>query len=212
MFWAKSLAHLLALSPIIWLVYGIFNRQLGGDPQEVVLHELGSWGLIWLLLGLSLTPLKHFIKVIPWIRFRRLVGLYAAFYISLHLLAYIAFTLAFDFSELLNEIIKRPYITVGMLAFIGLLPLAITSTKAMQRKLGRQWKKLHQLVYPVAGLGLVHYVWQSKSDLNEPLIYISWGVLLIAARYFIKRKKQRAAKQNQISNSTEPTSQVRAEQ
>lgn len=200
MFWAKSVAHILAVSPIAWLVYGIFNRKLGGDPQEVVLHELGSWGLIWLLLGLSLTPLRHFIKSVQWVRFRRMVGLYAAFYIFLHLLAYIAFNLAFDFSELISEIIKRPYITVGMLAFVGLIPLVITSTKSMQRKLGRRWKKLHQLVYIIVGLGLVHYVWQSKSDLNEPLIYVSWGGGLLAVRYFIKRKKQQTA--NRVSNTT----------
>jgi len=186
----KCISHILAWLPLVYLLYGGYNHQLGGDPQEKVLHELGSWGLIFLLLSLSMTPARILYSRFPWIRFRRMLGLYSAFYLLLHLIIYVIFFLGFSASELLNEIIERPYITVGMLAFSGLIPLAITSTRRAQRRLGKKWKKLHQLVYPIAGLGLVHFVWQSKSDLNEPLAYVSWGIILIVLRFYPAIRKK----------------------
>lgn len=178
----KLAAHLLALLPFVWLIYAGFNGQLGADPQEKVLHEFGLWGLIFLLLSLSMTPLRKYLSIAPWIKFRRMLGLYSTFYICLHFIAYLLFYLSFDFSELLSEIIERPYITVGFIALLGLIPLTITSTKAAQKKLGKKWKRLHQFVYIIAALGLVHFIWQSKSDLNEPLLYVAWAVILVIAR------------------------------
>ena len=186
--WIKVLAHGLAFVPLMWLVYAAFTRQLGGDPQEKVLHELGLWGLIFLLLSLSMTPARYVYRKVPWIKFRRMLGLYSAFYVSLHLFIFFAFYLVFDFSQLLDEIWGRPYITVGILAFLGLLPLVFTSTKNAQRKLGRKWKLLHQLVYPIAVLALVHFIWQSKSDLNEPLLYVLWAIVLVVVRLMIRTK------------------------
>ena len=185
---AKISSHIVAWIPLLWLIYGAFTRQLGGDPQEKMLHELGSWGLIFLLLSLSMTPARVFIQKIPFIKFRRMLGLYAAFYLLLHLLVYLTFYLGFSFQELFTEIAKRPYITVGMLAFCGLIPLTFTSTKSAQKRLGKKWKKLHQLVYPVVGLGVVHYIWQSKSDLNEPLLYVVWAFVLLAVRLYKNRR------------------------
>ncbi|TQV81579.1 sulfite oxidase heme-binding subunit YedZ [Aliikangiella coralliicola] len=197
----KVVIHFGAWLPLIWLAYAAYSRQLGGDPQEAVLHELGLFGLIFLLLSLSMTPAKMFYKSFAWVRFRRMLGLYGAFYLSLHLLVYLAFYLHFDFAELAAEIIKRPYITVGMVAFFLLLPLVVTSTRAAQRRLGKRWKKLHQLAYIITVLGLVHFIWQSKSDLNEPMLYVLWAGLLFGARWFKKHQNINIAKVSKPDNS-----------
>lgn len=180
----KILAHLFSWLPLAWLFYAASTAQLGGDPQEEVLHELGIWGLIFLLLSLSITPLKKLFSSLPWIKFRRMLGLYGAFYIFLHLLMFVAFYLQFSLQALWSEIIERPYITVGMIAVVGLIPLVFTSTKASQRRLGKKWKKLHQLVYPIIVLALVHYIWQTKSDLNEPFLYVFWGIVIFGFRLY----------------------------
>ncbi|MCW8998867.1 MAG: sulfoxide reductase heme-binding subunit YedZ, partial [Kangiellaceae bacterium] len=137
---------------------------------------------VFLLLSLSITPLRRLSGVYLLIKFRRMLGLYSFFYLCVHILTYFAFYLEFRWSELGKEIIERPYITLGFLAWLLMIPLAITSTKSFQRRLGRKWAALHKLVYTIAALGLVHYIWQSKSDLNEPLIYVAWGILLMLLR------------------------------
>ena len=181
-FWYKLLAHLASWLPLVWLVYAGFSGNLGGDPQTKLMHDLGWWGLLFLLLSLSITPLRRVSGVNLLIKFRRMLGLYSFFYLSLHLVTYFAFYLEFRWFELGKEIIERPYITVGFLAWLLMIPLTITSTKKLQRRLGRKWASLHKLVYSIAALGLVHYVWQSKSDLNEPLIYVTWGFILMIFR------------------------------
>ncbi|MET1255929.1 sulfite oxidase heme-binding subunit YedZ [Aliikangiella maris] len=178
----RIFAHVAAMLPLTWLIFGIFTNQLGADPQEKLLHELGYWGMVFLLLSLSMTPARYVIPNIPWVKFRRMLGLYAAFHSLLHLLSYFIFILDFNLSEFINETVERPYIWFGMLAFIGLIPLVLTSTKAAQRRLKQRWKKLHQLVYFIIILVLIHFIWQSKSDLNEPLIYIIWAILLFIMR------------------------------
>ena len=185
--------HFLSWLPLAWLVYAAFSRQLGADPQEKLMEELGSWGLIFLLACLSMTPARLLLKRVPWVAYRRLLGLYSAFYLSMHLAVYIILFLELEWSLVLSEVLKRPYITVGFSAYILLIPLMLTSTKASQKRLGKKWKRLHQLVYPVLLLGLLHFTWQSKSDLNEPLLYIGWGLVLLLARWFAERKKARAA-------------------
>ncbi len=184
----KVIAHLLAWIPLGWLVYSALTHNLGGDPQTKLMHELGSWGLIFLLLSLSITPLRKLTRQPQLIKFRRMLGLFSAWYLFLHTLAYVALYLSFDFGDLASEVVERPYITIGFLALLMLIPLTFTSTKKSQRRLGKNWKKLHQLSYIIAGLGLVHLVWQTKSDLNEPLIYVAWGALLLAARIWYKKK------------------------
>lgn len=181
---AQIILHLASWLPLAWLVYSIYNKLLGADPQEKTLETLGLWGLIFLLLSLSMTPARKIYSKISWIKFRRALGLYGAFYICLHLISYIVFFLGLDFSLLWSEIIERPYITVGMLAFLLLIPLALTSTKFSQKRLGRNWKKLHRLAYVIAPLGIIHFIWQTKSDLNEPLIYVVWLVVLLVIRRF----------------------------
>ena len=187
---SKILSHLLCWLPIGYILYAINNRLLGADPQEAMLELLGLWTLIFLFLCLSITPLARIIKKPLVFKFRRLLGLYSAFYLLLHIIVFFIFYLEMDLGYLLTEILERPYITVGMLAAILLIPLTITSTKKMQRKLGRNWKKLHQLVYLVAILAIVHFIWQTKSDLNQPTIYLLWLIFLLGYRIYQRSPKK----------------------
>ena len=181
---SKVIAHLICWLPLFYLLFCVFNRTLGADPQEQVMHLLGYWGLMFLLLGLSVTPLRKLFKVTWVYQHRRMLGLYAAFYLFLHIMAFTTFYLNFNLSELWSETLKRPYISVGMFGFVLMMPLIITSTSKMQKRLGRNWIKLHRLVYVIALLGVIHFVWQSKADLNEPLLYALILVFLLGIRLF----------------------------
>ena len=181
---SKILSHLLCWFPIGYILYAVNNRLLGADPQEAMLELLGLWTLIFLFLCLSITPLARITKKPIVIKFRRLLGLYSTFYLLLHITVFFIFYLEMDLAYLLTEILERPYITVGMLAAVLLIPLTVTSTKKMQRRLGRNWKKLHQLVYLIAILAIVHFIWQTKSDLNQPLIYLLWLIFLLGYRIY----------------------------
>jgi len=178
--------HFSCWLPFGYVLYGIHQRKLGADPQEAVLETFGLWALIFLLLCLSLSPLASILKKRILIRYRRMLGLYFAFYLSLHLTTFFVFFAEIDINFLIAEIWDRPYIFIGILAWVLTLPLIFTSTKKMQRYLGRRWKKLHQLTYLIAVLGVSHFLWQSKSDLNEPLIYMIW--LLVLFGYRLNRK------------------------
>lgn len=185
----KALAHALALLPLALLVRGALGDTLGADPVAAITHATGDWALRLLLLGLALTPLRRIIGQ-PWpIRLRRLVGLYAFFYSSLHLATYLVLDLGSYWSQILEDIVKRPYITVGFLAWLLLVPLALTSTKGWIRRLGRRWGQLHKLVYAVAALGVLHFVWLVKSDLREPLVYAGVLALLLGMRLWWKLRR-----------------------
>ena len=185
----KVILHIACWLPLIYLIYAVNHRLLGADPQEEMLHQLGLWTLIFLLGGLSITPLNRIFKFPVLVKYRRILGLYAFFYLILHITTFFIFFLENSISYLWDEIIERPYITVGMLATLMLLPLVFTSTRKMQRKLGRNWKRIHKLVYPIAILGITHFIWQSKSDLNEPLLYLIWLVSILGFRlYYFKFK------------------------
>ena len=179
---SKVVLHFSCWLPFGYILYGIDQRSLGADPQEVVLEIFGLWALIILLLCLTLSPIASILKKPILIRYRRMLGLYFAFYLSLHLITFFVFFAEMDIKFLLAEVWDRPYISIGILAWILTLPLVFTSTKKMQRYLGRRWKKLHQLTYLIAILGSIHFLWQSKSDLNEPLIYTIWLILLLGYR------------------------------
>lgn len=185
---SKLVAHIACWTPLIYLIYGANNRLLGADPQEEMLHQLGQWTLIYLLIGLSITPINKVFKFPLLIKFRRMFGLYAAFYLLLHIAVFFIFYLEMSVGYLVDEIIERPYITIGMLATLLIIPLVVTSTKKMQRKLGRHWKKLHKLAYIIAVLGIVHFIWQSKSDLNEPFWYLIWLVLMLGYRIYVNKR------------------------
>jgi sulfoxide reductase heme-binding subunit YedZ len=182
----KALAHALALLPLALLVQGVLSNTLGPDPVAAITHETGNWALRILLVCLALTPLRRLTGQSWPIRFRRLAGLYAFFYATLHLATYLVLDLGQYWSQILEDIVKRPYITVGFAAWLLLLPLALTSTRGWMRRLGRRWSQLHRLVYAVGALAVLHFLWLVKSDLREPLIYAGVLALLLGLRLWWK--------------------------
>ncbi|UHQ25185.1 protein-methionine-sulfoxide reductase heme-binding subunit MsrQ [Lysobacter sp. 5GHs7-4] len=189
---AKTVVHLLALTPaaiLAWQIRAEFltgDGGLGADPVAEIEHRLGLWALRLLLLTLAITPLRQLSGQPVLLRFRRLLGLYAFFYASLHLAAYLVLDLRGYWTQIFEEILKRPYITVGFLAWLLLVPLAITSTQAMMRRLGRLWGRLHQLIYAIAVLAVLHFWWLVKSDIREPLLYAAVLALLLGWRAWKK--------------------------
>lgn len=171
--WAaiKIIVFLLSLAPFGLLLKDAINDQLGANPIETLHFGFGDWALRFLCIGLALSPSKTVTGQNWPMRFRRMMGLFAFFYASLHLLVFIVLDLSLSWEAFKDEVPKSPYILMGLLTYLLLFPLAVTSTKKMQKRLGRSWIKLHQLVY-VAGLtAVVHYFWLVKADYTEPLIY-----------------------------------------
>ncbi len=171
----KPLLFLACLLPFIALLAGIAGVErlsLGANPVEEIQDTLGIWGLRLLLLTLVITPARVLSGWAVLLRLRRMLGLYAFFYVACHFLFYLLVDQSLDWQVLLEDIAKRPFITVGFAALLLLIPLAATSTAAAMRRLGRRWQSLHRLVYPAAILGCVHFYWQVKADLREPLIYL----------------------------------------
>jgi len=172
----KPALFIACLLPAAWLLFALLTDRLGANPIEAVTHETGQWTLRLLLLTLLMTPLRQRFGWAWPIRVRRMLGLFAFFYAGLHLLTYLWLDQFFFWDEIMRDIIKRPFITVGMLGLLLLVPLAVTSTNGMMRRLGRNWKRLHRLAYVVPVLGVLHYLWLVKADLREPLVY---AVLLL---------------------------------
>ena len=173
-------------------------RALGANPVEKIQDTLGIWGLRLLLVTLAVTPFR---VLGGWPRlqlFRRMLGLFAFFYISLHFLWYLFVDQAFDWSQLLADVVKRPYVTAGFTAFLLLVPLAATSTQRAMRRLGRRWQKLHRLVYAAAILGCVHFWWQVKADTREPLVYAAIATLLLGWRLHRAWRRRRDARENRV--------------
>ena len=181
----KIPVFLLCLLPAVKLAleaFGVAGLSLGANPVEALIHGLGIWGLNFLLMTLAITPLRRLTGQAWLLRFRRMLGLFAFFYILMHFLAYAGIDQRFDLDTIFEDIVERPYITVGFTALTLLLPLALTSTKGMMRRLGRNWKKLHRLVYVAAILGVWHFYWQVKLDTLEPVIYAAILAGLLALR------------------------------
>jgi methionine sulfoxide reductase heme-binding subunit len=179
----KVVLFLACLMPFGLLLGDAFMQDLGANPIEAIIHRTGDWTLRLLLVTLSMTPLKIVTGNASWIRYRRMLGLFVFFYACLHLASYIVLDQFFDWGEIINDIIKHPYITVGMLAWLIMLPLAITSTKGMMKRMGRAWKRLHKLVYVAAIAGVIHYIWLVKADLREPLLYAFILAFLLLIRF-----------------------------
>ncbi len=189
--WAlvKVIVFLLGLTPFLLLVKAGIYDQLGANAIETLHFGFGDWALRFLCMGLALTPLKIVLRQSWPIRFRRMMGLFAFFYATLHLLVFIVLDLSLSWEAFKDEVPKSPYILMGLLTFLLLVPLALTSTKYMQKKLGRRWLKLHNLVYVAAATALIHYFWLVKADYTEPLFYaIVTGVLLAIRLYVYCRK------------------------
>ena len=169
---------LASLGPLATAFWRAFTGDLGADPGKELVEFLGITALVFLLITLSLTPLKMITKSAQVIRFRRMLGLYCFFYALLHVTGYLLFLA--NWADFLEDILKRPYITLGFLAFVVLTILAFTSPKAMVRRLARNWKKLHRLIYIAAVLVIIHFLWQAKADITEPVVYgLVTAVLLL---------------------------------
>jgi len=178
----KAAAFVLAALPAVLLAVDGLRGNLTADPIEEITHRTGWWALTLLMVTLGVTPLRRLTGWNQLVQMRRMLGLYAFFYTTLHLLTYVVLDLFFALDILLEDVMKRPYITVGFAAFLMLLALAVTSTRASIRRLGRRWQQLHRLVYVAALLGVVHFYWQVKADTREPLIYAGVLLALLAAR------------------------------
>lgn len=187
----KALAHALALLPLALLVRGVVLDSLGADPVAEITHATGTWALRLLLLGLALTPLRRITGQAWPIRFRRLVGLYAFFYACLHLATWLVLDLGGFWTQVFDDLVKRPYIMLGFAAWLCLLPLAITSTRGWMRRLGRRWGQLHKLVYGAGVLAVAHYIWLVKADLREPLMYAAILGLLLGLRGYWRWRGRR---------------------
>jgi sulfoxide reductase heme-binding subunit YedZ len=179
----KPAIFALSLVPLLWLLYRSLAGQLGANPIEAIIRYLGDWALRFLLIALAVTPLR---LVTGWLwpaRFRRMLGLFAFTYVVLHMLAYVGLDQIFDFTAIWRDILKRIYITVGMAALAMLLPLAITSTDGMVRRLGaRAWRRLHRLAYLAGVAGVIHYFLMVKAGYTQPMIYAGILAALLAVR------------------------------
>jgi len=180
--WFKPAVFLLCLLPLLVLGWQLYAGLLGANPIDEVADSTGAWTLRFLLITLLATPLKRYFGWSRAIRIRRMLGLYAFFYAALHLLTYLWLDQFFDWGEIWLDVLDRPFITVGMLAFVLLLPLAATSNRYMVRRLGRGWKRLHRLAYVIPALGVLHFWWLVKADVREPLVYGALLAALLATR------------------------------
>lgn len=192
----KSLLFALALLPFGRLFLFAFTDQLGANPIEFITRNTGDWTLYFLCITLAVTPLRRLSKWNWLIKLRRMIGLFAFFYVTLHFTTFLWFDHFFDVSEMLKDVIKRPFITVGFAAFVLLIPLAITSTNGMVKRLGgKRWQWLHRLIYVVASLGILHYWWMKagKHDFEQPIIFgVIVAALLLMRVFWAWQKRSKA--------------------
>jgi sulfoxide reductase heme-binding subunit YedZ len=184
----KAVVFLLALLPLARLVVLGFMDDLGANPVEFVIRSNGTWALTFLMITLAITPLRKITGMNWLIALRRMLGLYVFFYAVLHFLSYVWLDQWFDWASITKDIAKHRYVLVGFSAFLCLIPLAVTSTNVMMRRLGQNWQKLHRLVYFIAILGVTHYWWLVKKDLTQPIVYAMVLALLLAYRAVFRKK------------------------
>ena len=182
----KFSVFILSSIPFLVIFYKIIFNKLGPEPVKEITHFTGEWTLIFICLTLSMSPLKRFTNWNKWVSFRRMLGLFVFFYATLHLLTYIGLDYRFDWSPILNDVVKKKYIFIGFAAWVLLLPLVITSSQKMVSLLKNNWKKLHRLIYVIAIFGSLHYIWLSKTIFFKPLIYFIIILVLLALRIKIK--------------------------
>ena len=182
----------VSLIPFSLIVLDTLNDNLGANPIQTLHFKTGDWAIRFLLLTLSLTPIRLLFHLNFQQRFRRMFGLFAFFYASLHATVYFVLDLSFSWAQMVEDVPKKPYVLVGLTAYVFLIPLALTSTRAMMRRLGPYWKKLHRSVYLIALLAVVHYFWLVKADYREPIIYalILLGLLGVRKIHHSKRRRQ----------------------
>lgn len=191
----KPLVFAACLVPLVWLAcgaFGWFGESLGADPVKKLERACGKTALNLLLLTLAVTPVRNLAGLPNLVRLRRMLGVFAFFYVVVHFTVYLVLDLELNFRTLGTDIAKRPYITIGFTALLLLIPLAVTSTNGMMRRLGRRWQKLHRLVYVIAILGVWHFYWQVKRDIREPLIYAAILAVLLGYRVACSRRQAAA--------------------
>ena len=196
---AKPVVFLLCLLPFVWLFYGTVTNNLGANPAEYLIRSTGDWTLRFLCIVLAVTPLRVLTSTPQLARLRRMLGLFVYFYVVLHLLSYSWFDMGFDVSDIAKDIAKRPFILVGFSAFVLLTPLAATSfNRAIKALGGKRWQLLHRLVYPIAGLGLLHFFWMraGKNNFGEVAVYAAIVVVLLGWRvaHFLKKNRLKPSK------------------
>ena len=172
----------LALLPLLWISWVAFHNTLGANPVERVIHFTGLWTLYFLLITLSITPLRRLLGWNALLRIRRMLGLFAFFYGTLHLLSYAGIDQWFTWQAIIHDIVKHPYILIGVSGYVLMLPLDLTSNAWAVSKLKARWKQLHRLAYVVPALGVLHFAWLVKKDMNEPLLYGALLLVLLALR------------------------------
>jgi sulfoxide reductase heme-binding subunit YedZ len=192
--WTKVAVFLICLIPFADLLWRFIKHNLGINPVETLQHGTGDWTIRFIVFTLCITPFRKLFKLPDLIRFRRMLGLFAFFYVCLHFLTYLGPDQSFDLAGMWKDVAKRPFITVGFAAFVSLIPLAITSTAGWIRRIGgKRWQMLHRLIYFAAICGVVHYYWLVKSDVRKPLFYGALvGILLLwrLGDWFFKRRSQ----------------------
>ena len=191
--WIKATLFIVALLPLARLIFFGVGDRLGANPIEFITRSTGTWTLVFLLITLSVTPLRRLSGWHGLIKLRRMFGLFAFFYGCLHFTTYIWLDQFFDLAAIYKDVVKRPFITVSFPSFVLMIPLALTSTNAMVRRLGgKRWQRLHRLVYVIAIGGVIHYLWLVKKDITDPLIYALILALLLAYRLAVAARKRLA--------------------
>jgi methionine sulfoxide reductase heme-binding subunit len=187
----KALMFVMCVAPLGWLAWRAWHENLTANPIEYITHFTGDWTIRFIVFTLTVTPLRRLLRLPDLIRFRRMLGLYAFFYGSLHFLTWFWLDKYFDLREIAPDVVKRPFITAGFLGLLLMLPLAVTSTNGWVRRLGaKRWQLLHRLVYVTAIAAVVHYYWLVKSDIRLPALYGAIVMLLLASRLFRSRKSR----------------------
>src|SRR5580692_846548 len=198
----KPVVFLTCLAPLGWLAWRALHAGLGANPIEKITHSTGDCTLTFLLITLSITPLRKLTRQYWLINLRRMLGLFAFFYGTLHLMTYVWLDKFFDVHEMLADIAKRRFITAGMTAFALMIPLALTSTKWSIRRLGKRWQMLHRLIYFSASAGVIHYIWLVKADLKKPLEYAAvLGMLLLYRAVMWVRSRGIAVRRTKLSEA-----------
>jgi methionine sulfoxide reductase heme-binding subunit len=189
----KPVLFVAALVPLAWLLWGMLQGTLGANPAETIQLQTGRWALKFLLLTLTVTPLRRLTGWNVVIQYRRMLGLFAFFYASLHFASYIVLDQFFDWRAILRDIPKRPFILMGFTAFVLMIPLAVTSTKGWIRRLGRRWQTLHRLIYVSAICAAIHFIWKVKVATGDPTVYAAIVVALLGFRaiWFLRKRIER---------------------
>ena len=213
--WTKALVFALCCIPFGVLLWDAFhnglagfpdNMDFGANPIEFITHRTGDWTIRFIIITLAITPLRQLLRQPQLIRFRRMLGLFAFFYACLHFATWIGLDKFFDWSEMWKDVLKRRFITVGFAAFVLLIPLALTSTAGMIRRLGgKRWRALHRLIYASAILGVIHYYWLVKSDHRKPLLYAAFVAVLLAWRFIVWIKDRNKYSPTKVASPDVPT-------